>query len=197
MNSTWYPEIEEPIKSREKHYSLVLYILIIDIHGFQFCNWWNSLSKYSFHFTSIFSQSVFLLASLVSTFGGNSSSSSPELLFKNFQKVPGHSLMGNETTTLEVDDRPDCSFACVEDLACFSFNFGSSSPKGPHGKSICELSNSIMAWNLQNFKRRPGFDYYGMVSIPAANTIGATSFLTVSSRPEKSPGWFQWHTARR
>ena len=22
---TWYPEIEEPIKSREKHYSLVLY----------------------------------------------------------------------------------------------------------------------------------------------------------------------------
>ena len=27
VNSTWYPEIEEPIKSREKHYSLVLYIL--------------------------------------------------------------------------------------------------------------------------------------------------------------------------
>ena len=27
MNSTWYPEIEEPIKSCEKHYSLVLYIL--------------------------------------------------------------------------------------------------------------------------------------------------------------------------
>ena len=31
VNSTWYPEIEEPIKSREKHYSLVLYILIIII----------------------------------------------------------------------------------------------------------------------------------------------------------------------
>ena len=28
VNSTWYSEIEEPIKSREKHYSLVLYILI-------------------------------------------------------------------------------------------------------------------------------------------------------------------------
>ena len=27
VNSTWYPQIEEPIKSREKHYSLVLYIL--------------------------------------------------------------------------------------------------------------------------------------------------------------------------
>ena len=27
MNSTWYSEIGEPIKSREKHYSLVLYIL--------------------------------------------------------------------------------------------------------------------------------------------------------------------------
>ena len=27
VNSTWYPEIEEPIKSREKHYSLVSYIL--------------------------------------------------------------------------------------------------------------------------------------------------------------------------
>ena len=27
VNSTWYPEIEEPIKSREKHYSLVVYIL--------------------------------------------------------------------------------------------------------------------------------------------------------------------------
>ena len=26
VNITWYPEIEEPIKSREKHYSLVLYI---------------------------------------------------------------------------------------------------------------------------------------------------------------------------
>ena len=32
VNSTWYPEIEEPIKSREKHYSLVLYILILHIH---------------------------------------------------------------------------------------------------------------------------------------------------------------------
>ena len=31
VNSTWYPEIEEPIKSREKHYSLVLYILILVI----------------------------------------------------------------------------------------------------------------------------------------------------------------------
>ena len=27
VNSTWYPEIAEPIKSHEKHYSLVLYIL--------------------------------------------------------------------------------------------------------------------------------------------------------------------------
>ena len=27
VNSTWFPEIEEPIKSHEKHYSLVLYIL--------------------------------------------------------------------------------------------------------------------------------------------------------------------------
>ena len=25
---TWYSEIEEPIKAHEKHYSLVLYILI-------------------------------------------------------------------------------------------------------------------------------------------------------------------------
>ena len=31
VNSTWYPEIEEPIKSREKHYSLVLYILMTHI----------------------------------------------------------------------------------------------------------------------------------------------------------------------
>ena len=30
VNITWYPEIEEPIKSREKHYSLVLYILTSD-----------------------------------------------------------------------------------------------------------------------------------------------------------------------
>ena len=29
VNSTWYSEIEEPIKSREKHYSLVLYILTL------------------------------------------------------------------------------------------------------------------------------------------------------------------------
>ena len=34
MNSTWYPEIEEPIKSREKHYSLVLYILKVFITKF-------------------------------------------------------------------------------------------------------------------------------------------------------------------
>ena len=31
VNSTWYPEIEEPIKSREKHYLLVLYILKLDV----------------------------------------------------------------------------------------------------------------------------------------------------------------------
>ena len=34
MNSTWYPEIEEPIKSPEKHYSLVLYMVI-----------WNKLNR--------------------------------------------------------------------------------------------------------------------------------------------------------
>ena len=34
MNSTWYPEIEEPIKSREKHYSLVLCILTIHVNQF-------------------------------------------------------------------------------------------------------------------------------------------------------------------
>ena len=28
VNISWYPEIEEPIKSCGKHYSLVLYILI-------------------------------------------------------------------------------------------------------------------------------------------------------------------------
>ena len=28
VNITWYPEIEEPIKLREKHYSPVLYIPI-------------------------------------------------------------------------------------------------------------------------------------------------------------------------
>ena len=28
VNITWYSEIEEPIKSREKHYSLVSYILM-------------------------------------------------------------------------------------------------------------------------------------------------------------------------
>ena len=33
VNVTWYPEIEEPIKSHEKHYSLVLYILICEMHG--------------------------------------------------------------------------------------------------------------------------------------------------------------------
>ena len=33
---TWYPEIEEPIKSRKKYYSLVLYILTRDIK--QFCS---------------------------------------------------------------------------------------------------------------------------------------------------------------
>ena len=32
VNSTWYLEIEEPIKSREKHYSLVLYIPKSTIH---------------------------------------------------------------------------------------------------------------------------------------------------------------------
>ena len=34
VNSTRYPEIEEPIKSREKHYSLVLYILKLCIPGY-------------------------------------------------------------------------------------------------------------------------------------------------------------------
>ena len=28
VNSTCYPEMEEPTKSREKHYSLVLYIVM-------------------------------------------------------------------------------------------------------------------------------------------------------------------------
>ena len=42
VNSTWYPEIEEPIKSREKHYSTVLYILIIIILLLMVVSWcWN------------------------------------------------------------------------------------------------------------------------------------------------------------
>ena len=54
VNSTWYPEIEEPIKSREKHYSLVLYILMtmmmrmmtmvmmimITMMMMRCCRWW-------------------------------------------------------------------------------------------------------------------------------------------------------------
>ena len=115
-------------------------------------------------FLSLFLQYVFLLASLVRIFGGKPSSSLPELSFKNFKKVPGNSLMGNETATLEVDDSLDCSFACVEDLECLSFNFGTSSSMERQRK-ICELSNSIKAWDPQNFKRRPGFDFYGMVSL--------------------------------
>ena len=50
VNSTWYPEIEEPIKSREKHYSLLLYILIRSIHpSIDFCTFVHPFIIHPFH----------------------------------------------------------------------------------------------------------------------------------------------------
>ena len=129
-----------------------------------YVSWFTYLVLFFFLF-SFFFQSVVLLATFVGALGTH-----PGVLFKNFKKVSGHSLMGNETATLEVDDSLDCSFACVKDIECFSYNFGSpGSMERP--RKICELSNSIKAWDPQNFKRRPGFDYYGMVSFPTTSTL--------------------------
>ena len=49
VNSTWYPEIEEPIKSREKHYSLVLYILKVYIVYIAYIFHSNVITQYSFN----------------------------------------------------------------------------------------------------------------------------------------------------
>ena len=80
--------------------------------------------------------------------------------FRNFKKLPGHSLIGNVTGTHKFPDDLTCAFACVGDTQCFSFNFGGTSIDNLF---TCELSNSLGAWDPQNLKNRPGFDLYEVV----------------------------------
>ena len=80
--------------------------------------------------------------------------------FRNFKKLPGHSLIGNVTGTHKFPDDLTCAFACVDDTQCFSFNFGGTSIDNLF---TCELSNSLGAWDPQNLKNRPGFDLYEVV----------------------------------
>ena len=68
--------------------------------------------------------------------------------------------MGNETATLEVDDSLDCSFACVKDIECFSYNFGSpGSMERPRklraeqfdkGMGSSEFQKKTRIWLLRN-----------------------------------------------
>ena len=87
---------------------------------------------------------------------GTSRISEPRLKAVNFvATMHGRKLTGNVIKEMEVDSENDCSFACVEEEKCRSYNFGKT-------KNICQLSDSDRFVGAVNFTEDENFAYVGI-----------------------------------
>ena len=82
--------------------------------------------------------------------------SEPGLEAVNFAaEVRGRKLTGNVIQEMAVDSKNDCSFACVEEEKCRSYNFGKT-------KNTCQLSDSDRFVGAVNFTEDENFTYVGI-----------------------------------
>ena len=99
---------------------------------------------------------LFFLAATAAYVYGTSRISEPGLEAVNFvATIHGRKLTGNVIKEMEVDSENDCSFACVQEENCRSYNFGKT-------KNTCQLSDSDRFVGAVNFTEDENFTYVGI-----------------------------------
>jgi len=92
---------------------------------------------------------------------GISRISEPDLKAINFAKaIERRKLNGSMIKEVEVDSGESCSFECLEEEKCRSYNFESTNSKAVGFK--CQLSDSDRFVGLANFTEDPNFNYVGI-----------------------------------
>jgi len=92
---------------------------------------------------------------------GISRISEPDLKAVNFAKViEGRKLNGSVIKEVEVDSEESCSFECLEEEKCQSYNFKTTKSKAEGFK--CQLSDSDRFVGVTNFIEDENFSYVGI-----------------------------------
>ena len=88
---------------------------------------------------------------------GFSGESGP-IMFMNFAKTESYSLKGHVVATFHVPNDVECSFKCLLNSTCLSFNYGGTKMNGLY---TCELNNADKFFHPRNFTTKQGFLYGG------------------------------------
>ncbi|KAL9989629.1 hypothetical protein ACROYT_G004196 [Oculina patagonica] len=105
---------------------------------------------------------LFVLFLVVTSVYGTGRISRPNLKAVNFAHAIQGRLNGSVIKEIEVDSEISCQFECVEEMKCYSYNFG---PKKDNtGKFKCHLSNSDRFAGFVNFTEDNDFKYGGLQS---------------------------------
>ena len=84
----------------------------------------------------------------------------PDFKAVNFaQAKEKRKLTGSLMKQVDVMSEDECSFQCVMDKGCFSYNFGIT--KSQTGKFVCELCDSDRFFGFDNFTEDDNFRYRG------------------------------------
>ena len=87
--------------------------------------------------------------------------STPDFQAVNFaQAKERRKLNGSVIKQVDVMSEDDCSFQCVRDERCLSYNFGNT--KNRSGTFVCELSDSDRFLDVGNFTEDDNFTYRGV-----------------------------------
>ena len=87
--------------------------------------------------------------------------STPDFQAVNFaQAKERRKLNGSVIKQVDVMSEDDCSFQCVRDERCLSYNFGHT--KNRSGTFVCELSDSDRFLDVGNFTEDDNFKYRGV-----------------------------------
>lgn len=82
-----------------------------------------------------------------------------ELIWKH---LVDYALFGHKFDTIEVYDDSECATRCMANETCQSYNIQTNANSA---KQLCELNNSSRTTEPQDFRRKPGFTYYGSVEV--------------------------------
>ena len=104
---------------------------------------------------------LWLLFLAGTTVYGVSRISEPDLQAVNFaEAIRGQKLTGNVIREMQVDSEVLCSFECVEEEKCISYNFKTSKNKTKGFK--CQISTSDRFVSIANFTQDDDFKYVGI-----------------------------------
>lgn len=76
--------------------------------------------------------------------------------------VVDYALFGHTFDTIEAYDDSECATRCMTNATCQSYNIQT---KRNSAKLQCELNNNSRASKPQDFRRKAGFTYFGLVQV--------------------------------